>query len=70
MKRHFPKAKYNVMKGLAEVEIVQHLKQQQKNALVGLGANRRGTISRWFRESMADTLMKEVRLPLFIAHNK
>ena len=58
------------MKGLAEVEIVQHLKQQQKNALVVLGANRRGTISRWFRESMADTLMKEVRLPLFIAHNK
>jgi len=70
MKRHFPKAKYSVMKGLAEVEIVKHLKQQQENAIVVLGAYRRGTVSRWFRESMADILMNEVKLPLFIAHNK
>jgi len=70
MKRHYPKAKYTVMKGWAEDEIVKHLKKTQENALVVLGANRRGTVSRWFRESMADTLMKEVKLPLFIAHNK
>jgi hypothetical protein len=70
MKRHFPKATYNVMKGLAEDEIVTRLKLEKENALVVLGAYRRGTVSRWFRESMADTLMKEVKLPLFIAHNK
>ncbi len=71
MKRHFPKAKYTVTRGWAEDEIVRHLKEQQhENALVVLGAYRRGTISRWFRESMADILMKEVKLPLFIAHNK
>ena len=70
MKRHFPKAKYSVMKGWAEDEIVKHLKQTSGNAIVVLGAYRRGTVSRWFRESMADTLMKEVKVPLFIAHNK
>ena len=70
MKRHYPKAKYTVMKGWAEDEIVKHLKQTQENTLVVLGAYRRGTVSRWFRESMADTLMKEVKMPLFIAHNK
>jgi nucleotide-binding universal stress UspA family protein len=70
MKRHFPKAKYIVVKGFAEDEIIKHLKQIQENALVVLGAYRRGTVSRWFRESMADTLMKEVKMPLFIAHNK
>jgi hypothetical protein len=70
MKRHYPKAKYTLMKGFAEDEILKHLKQTQENALVVLGAYRRGTVSRWFRESMADTLMKEVKLPLFIAHNK
>lgn len=70
MKRHYPKAKYTVMKGLAEDEIVMRLKQEKENALVILGAYRRGLVSRWFRESMADTLMKEVKLPLFIAHNK
>ena len=70
MKRHFPKAKYSVLKGWAEDEIVKHLKQISGNAIVVLGAYRRGTVSRWFRESMADTLMKEVKVPLFIAHNK
>jgi nucleotide-binding universal stress UspA family protein len=68
MKRHFPKAKYIVTKGFAEDEIIKQLKQTQENALVVLGAYRRGTVSRWFRESMADTLMKQVKMPLFIAH--
>lgn len=70
MKRHYPKAKYTVLKGVAEDTIVNHLKKQQENTLVVLGAYRRGTVSRWFRESMADVLMKETKLPLFIAHNK
>ncbi len=70
MKRHFPKATYTVMKGLAEIEIIDHLKNQPSNTLVVLGAYKRGTVSRWFRESMADTLMRQVKLPLFVAHNK
>ncbi len=69
MNRHYPKAKYIVTKGWAEDEIVKHLKQTSENALVVMGAYRRGAVSRWFRESMADSLMKEVKLPLFIAHN-
>jgi nucleotide-binding universal stress UspA family protein len=70
MKRHFPNAKYTVSKGLAEDEIVKHLKREKENAIVVLGAYRRGAISRWFRESMADVLMQEIEMPLFIAHNK
>lgn len=70
MKRHFPTAKYTVMKGFADDEMVKYLKQSREQALIVLGAYRRGTVSRWFRESMADILMKEVKLPLFIAHNK
>lgn len=70
MKRHYPEAKYNVMKGWAEDEIVKLLKQTTGNPVVILGAYRRGAVSRWFKESMADILMREVKLPLFIAHNK
>ncbi|MEP7375714.1 MAG: universal stress protein [Chitinophagaceae bacterium] len=70
MKRHYPKAKYTVMKGWAGDEIVKYLKQTKENALVVLGAYRRGTVSRWLRESMADILMRELKMPLFIAHNK
>lgn len=68
IKRHFPKVNYNIIKGIAEVEIVKHLKNVGPNALVVLGAYRRGRVSRWFHESMADTLIKETKLPLFIAH--
>lgn len=70
MKRHFPKSGYKVMKGMPELEIVYYLEKQKEQSLVVLGAYRRGTVSRWFRESMADILMKDLKLPLFIAHNK
>lgn len=70
MKRHYPKASYTVIKGWPEDEIVKRLKHQPPGTLIVLGAYQRGSISRWLRESMADTLMKETKLPLFIAHNK
>lgn len=69
MRRHFPKAAYKVMKGLPETEIVNSLKEEKHSPLVVLGAYRRGVVSRWFRESMADTLMRDTKLPVFIAHN-
>ncbi|MES1213933.1 MAG: universal stress protein [Bacteroidota bacterium] len=70
MKKHFPATLYKVLKGFPEQEIVAYLKEQKKNSMIVLGAYRRGRVSRWFRPSMADILMKEINAPLFIAHNK
>lgn len=70
IKRHFPKASYVVAKGSAEEQIPGHLRYHKGNELVVLGAYRRSEISRWFKTSMADILMKELETPLFIAHNK
>jgi len=70
IKRHFPKASYTIVKGIAEEQIVGHLRKYKENELVVLGAYRRSELSRWFKTSMADTLMKELDTPLFIAHNK
>ena len=70
MKRRFPTAFFTVLKGLPEIELVNYLKNQKDSPLVVLGAYQRGMVSRWFRESMADVLMKDLKLPLFIAHNK
>ncbi|PWT77603.1 MAG: hypothetical protein C5B59_03795 [Bacteroidetes bacterium] len=70
MKRHFPKAEYTILKGLADIEIIKHLRHKSPEELVVLGAYRRSTVSRWFKPSMADFLMQELRSPLFIAHNK
>lgn len=70
LKRHFPKAEYTVLNGNAEEKIVSYLLSQKQKAIVALGAYRRGKISRWFKPSMADVLMKNVQMPLFVAHNK
>jgi nucleotide-binding universal stress UspA family protein len=70
MKRHYPDAEYIVVKGQAEDSIVKHLEDQQKGFIVILGAYRRGRLSRLFRPSMADILMKHIQAPLFIAHNR
>lgn len=70
MKSHFPAAKYVVINGVADEEIKIHLKKKTGNSLVLLGAYHRGPMSRWFKESMADRLMKELRLPLLVAHGQ
>ncbi len=68
MKRHYPAAKFTALRGDPESEIVDFLKEQGGYPLVALGAYRRGKVSRWFKSSMADILMKKVNFPLFIAH--
>jgi nucleotide-binding universal stress UspA family protein len=69
MKRHYPAAVFSVFKGNPETEIVKYLGGQEGNILIVLGAYHRGMVSRWFRSSMADVLMKNLDVPLFIAHN-
>ena len=67
MKRHYPRAGYVTMQGIPETEIVKHFKYA-RNTVIVLGAYRRSNISRWFKPSLADCLMQELKLPLFIAH--
>lgn len=69
IKRHFPQAKYTIVTGEPEEQIVAHFQHHKENELVVLGAYQRSEISRWFKASMADILMKETETPLFIAHN-
>ncbi|MBS1522157.1 MAG: universal stress protein [Bacteroidetes bacterium] len=68
MKRHFPDAEYKVMNGDAEPLIIQYLKGRKQNELLVLGAYHRSVISRVFKSSMADKLMRQLKTPLFIAH--
>jgi len=68
--RHFPKARYLIEKGVPEEKIVAHLSNHKENELVVLGAYQRTELSRLFKRSMADVLIKQVDTPLFIAHNK
>src|SRR3954466_9341907 len=67
MKRHFPEAKYIVLKGDAEDEITTYLKVQSEDVLAVLGAYDRSMVSRWLKSSMADRLLADINVPLFIA---
>lgn len=70
LKRHFNNTIYTVLKGIPEEEIVSHLKLENKNFITVLGAYRRTMVSRWFHSSLADALIKNFNMPVFIAHNK
>ena len=70
IKNHFPKATYTVAQGYAEEQILGYLRKHNENELVVLGAYRRSELSRWFKTSMADILMRDLDTPLFIAHSK
>jgi len=70
IKCHYPKATYTLLQGDPEDEILNYLKNIPQNVLVVLGAYQRGNLSRWFKTSMADLLMKNTGRPLFIAHQK
>ncbi len=70
LKRHYENVTYTVLKGIPEVEIINHLHFENKNFLPILGAYRRTMLSRWFKSSMADAIIKSFTVPLFIAHNK
>ena len=69
IKRHFPTATYTVVKGDPEEQIAAWLQNHKANELVVLGAYRRSELSRWFKTSMADILMRDLNTPLFIASN-
>lgn len=69
MKQHYKHLEYTILKGIPEEEIVGHLKNEKKSFMVILGAYRRTMLSRWFRSSIADTLIRNFNVPIFIAHN-
>jgi len=66
----YPNATYTLLKGDAEQEILSYLHALPSNALIVLGAYQRGQVSRWFKASMADALLKKTKNILFIAHQK
>ena len=70
LKRHYNQINFFVLKGLSDVEIINYFSNASQNFLIVSGAYRRSDLSRWFKTSIADILIKNLKLPLFIAHSK
>lgn len=69
IKSHCAHATYTVLDGLPDIEIINHLKCKYENEVIVLGSFRRGKISRMFKPSVIEVLMREIKAPLFINNN-
>jgi nucleotide-binding universal stress UspA family protein len=69
IKFHFPHISYTILKGLADIEIIDHLQNKHQHELIVLGAYNRGALSRWLKPSVAEALMQEIKSPIFISEN-
>lgn len=67
---HYHNVTYTLLHGDPVMEIENYLRRVSKNILVVLGAYGRGPVSRLFKVSMADHLIRELGEPVFIAHHR
>jgi nucleotide-binding universal stress UspA family protein len=69
LKRKYPKIKQKVIKQDEEGQaLFNYLVKDPSNCLVVMGAYKRSALSMWLHRSEADVLIKELKMPLFIAH--
>ena len=64
----YPAADFVIERGNAKKQIFEYLHGRQSNSMVVTGAYTRGVVSRLLKPSMADYLIKELDVPVFIAH--
>jgi len=67
LSRHFSYADYVTLEGKPEDELITYL-LKKKSCMVVMGAYGRNMVSRFFRHSHADLLIKTLAYPLFITH--
>ncbi|MCS6934822.1 MAG: universal stress protein [Chitinophagales bacterium] len=65
---HFKNISYEILQGDTTVTLINYLKQNALTGIVVMGAYSRSTLSRLFYQSMADRVLKEMNVPLFITH--
>jgi len=68
LSRHYSYTEFVIVNGKPEVELFSYL-APKKNTLVVMGAYGRSILSRFFQESKADKLIKQLAFPLFITHH-
>lgn len=68
MGRHYSDVTYEVMKGDVTKEMMKFMKYNNSGSVVVMGAYGRNAFSRLWRQSMANMIIKDVKVPVFISH--
>lgn len=67
LQNHYSSICFEALEGETEEELFNYL-LKRKNIFIVMGAYGRNTVSRFFRHSRADLLIKTIPQPIFIAH--
>ena len=68
MGRHYTNVTYEVMKGDVTKEIKKFMKYNYSNSVVVMGAYGRNALSRLWHQSLANMIIKDIKVPVFISH--
>ena len=66
--RHYSNVSYEIMTGDVVKEIKKFMKYTSKNSVVEMGAYGRNALSRLWRQSLANMVIKDIKVPVFISH--
>ena len=66
--RHYSNVSYEIMTGDVVKEIKKFMKYNSKNSVVVMGAYGRNALSRLWRQSLANMVIKDIKVPVFISH--
>lgn len=67
LQNHYSAIGFEVLKGDTDDKLLDYL-FKRKNVFIVMGAYGRNTVSRFFRHSQADLLIKTITQPIFISH--
>ncbi|MDP4261271.1 MAG: universal stress protein [Bacteroidota bacterium] len=67
LKDHYTSINFEVLKGDTDSEMLAYL-LKRKNVFVVMGAYGRSAVSKFFKHSRADVLIKTISQPIFISH--
>ncbi len=65
---HYPNSKVELLKGDTKEELSNYI-NTLSNAMVVMGAFGRSSLSRFFKESLANIILKNTNAPIFITHD-
>lgn len=66
--RHYSNVAYEVVRGDVGIEMRKFMKLNESNTMVVMGAYGRSALSRLWRQSLANMIIKDIKIPVFISH--
>lgn len=66
--RRYKQFEIKVLHGIAEQEVYKFLKKEGANSFVIMGAYGRSALSRFLHQSVSNSIIEKLQLPIFISH--